>query len=146
VLRGEPGDEPWVRVDQERLNAVLEHLIQNAQEATGPDGEVEVVVRAEYRMAVAANRDDGCGMDEKFIREKLFRPFTTTKGNAGMGIGVYESHEFARGAGGELTVVSAPGQGTVFTLRLPRIAAPVATDRELQTGEAEPWRNPIESS
>lgn len=146
VLRGEPGDEPWVRVDQERLNAVLEHLIQNAQEATGPDGAVEVVVRAEDRMAVAAIRDDGCGMDEKFIREKLFRPFTTTKGNAGMGIGVYESHEFARGAGGELTVVSAPGQGTVFTLRLPRIAAPVATDRELQTGEAEPWRNPIESS
>ncbi|MDV7394314.1 ATP-binding protein, partial [Arthrospira platensis SPKY1] len=70
------------------------------------------------------------GMDENFIREKLFRPFTTTKGNAGMGIGVYESHEFARGAGGELRVVSSPGKGTVFTLRLPRIAAPVVVGND----------------
>jgi len=146
VLRVEPDDEPWVRVDQERLVAVLEHLIQNAQEATGPDGVVEVTVRAENRMAVVAIRDDGPGMDEKFIREKLFRPFTTTKGNAGMGIGVYESHEFARGAGGELTVVSSPEQGAVFTLRLPRGEAPVVVGHESETGGSEPWRKPTESS
>jgi putative PEP-CTERM system histidine kinase len=135
VLRIEPDAEPWVRVDQERLVAVLEHLIQNAQEATGPDGMVEVIIGAEDQMAVAAIRDDGRGMDERFIREKLFRPFTTTKGNAGMGIGVYESHEFARGAGGELTVVSAPGQGAVFALRLPRIETPVAAGGGLQAVE-----------
>ncbi|MFO7639852.1 MAG: PEP-CTERM system histidine kinase PrsK [Candidatus Competibacteraceae bacterium] len=146
VLRVDPDDEPWVRVDQERLVAVLEHLIQNAQEATGPDGVVEVTVRAENRMAVVAIRDDGSGMDEKFIREKLFRPFTTTKGNAGMGIGVYESHEFARGAGGELTVVSSPEQGAVFTLRLPRGEAPVVAGHESETGGSEPWRKPTESS
>ena len=107
---------------------------------------VEVTVRAENRMAVVAIRDDGSGMDEKFIREKLFRPFTTTKGNAGMGIGVYESHEFARGAGGELTVVSAPEQGAVFALRLPRAEAPVVAGHESETGGSEPWRKPTESS
>lgn len=124
VLRIEPGDEPWVRVDRERLLAVLEHLIQNAQEATHPTGRVEVSVRVEENMAVVAVRDDGCGMDEQFIREHLFRPFTTTKGNAGMGIGVYESHEFARGAGGKLTVASVPGKGTTFFLCLPRLDNP----------------------
>jgi signal transduction histidine kinase len=65
-------------------------------------------------------------MDEIFIRERLFRPFITTKGNAGMGIGVYESQEFTQGAGGELTVESSPGQGTTFYLRLPRIENPAA--------------------
>jgi putative PEP-CTERM system histidine kinase len=126
VLRVEPDADPWVRVDQERLVAVLEHLIQNAQEATGAAGAVEVRVHAEERTAVVAIRDDGCGMEAQFIRERLFQPFTTTKGNAGMGIGVYESDEFARGAGGELAVESAPGAGTTFYLRLPRLEPPAA--------------------
>lgn len=128
VLRLEPDDDPWVRVDRERLIAVLEHLIQNAQEATGPNGQIEARVHTEGGMAMVAIRDDGCGMDERFIREQLFRPFATTKGNAGMGIGVYESYEFARGAGGELTVESSPGKGATFFLKLPLIERPVAAN------------------
>lgn len=118
-------DDPWVRVDQERLISVLEHLIQNAQEATDSTGQIELKVYTENKMAVVSVCDNGCGMDEQFIRERLFRPFTTTKGNAGMGIGVYETYDFARGAGGELTVESSPGNGTTFYLRLPRIENPV---------------------
>ena len=38
--------------------------------------------------------DNGCGMSKDFIQERLFKPFQTTKGNAGMGIGVYESREY----------------------------------------------------
>ncbi len=124
VARTATNDEPWVGVDPERLAAVLEHLIQNAQEATPAKGQIEVAVYSEDQIAVVAVRDNGCGMDERFIRERLFRPFTTTKGNAGMGIGVYESREFARAAGGELTVASQPGQGATFFLRLPRIDKP----------------------
>lgn len=120
----------WVRADPERLAAVLEHLIQNAQEASA--GRIEVSIYSEGPMAVAAVRDDGCGMDERFIRERLFRPFTTTKGNAGMGIGVYESREFARAAGGDLTVLSQPGRGATFFLRLPRIEQSNAADFELE--------------
>jgi putative PEP-CTERM system histidine kinase len=138
-----PDDEPWVRVDQERLIAVLEHLIQNAQEATGEEGVVEVSVYSENQMAVVAIRDTGCGMDAKFIREQLFKPFTTTKGNAGMGIGVYESYEFTRAAGGELTVVSRPGQGSTFFLRLPRSENPGTADRG---SEASEWNHAAESS
>lgn len=124
ILRLGSDDNPWVRVDPERLIAVLEHLIQNAQEATGPNGQIEVRVYTEDKIVIIAIQDDGCGMNEQFILERLFRPFTTTKGNAGMGIGVYESREFARGAGGELTVESTPGKGTTFFLKLPLINHP----------------------
>ena len=58
-------------------------------------------------------------MTPDFIRNDLFKPFRTTKGNAGMGVGVYEAREFAHALGGELNVVSQPGFGTTFTLRLP---------------------------
>ena len=138
-----PDDEPWVRVDQERLIAVLEHLIQNAQEATHAEGVIEVSVYSENQMAVAAIRDNGCGMDAKFIRERLFKPFTTTKGNAGMGIGVYESREFAQAAGGSLTVVSQPGQGSTFFLRLPWLENPGTAD---DGSEANEWNHAVESS
>lgn len=63
--------------------------------------------------------DNGCGMDEEFMKTRLFKPFDTTKGNAGMGIGVYESREIVREIGGSIKVVSQPGAGTVFTLTLP---------------------------
>jgi putative PEP-CTERM system histidine kinase len=142
VARTAAHDEPWVQADPERLVAVLEHLIQNAQEAAGAEGLIEVMVYSEDQMAVAAVHDNGCGMDERFIRERLFRPFTTTKGNAGMGIGVYESREFARAAGGELTVASQPGKGATFFLRLPRIENPQVASIE---SEASEWKNPAES-
>ncbi|MCB1921439.1 MAG: PEP-CTERM system histidine kinase PrsK [Candidatus Competibacteraceae bacterium] len=142
IARFVADDELWVQADPERLTAVLEHLLQNAQEATHVEGMVEVTVYSEGSMAVAAVRDDGCGMDEQFIRERLFRPFTTTKGNAGMGIGVYESREFAHAAGGELTVDSRPGQGTTFFLQLPLIENPNVTSMQ---AEAREWRNPAES-
>ena len=74
ILQPDPDSDPWVRVEQERLIAVLEHLIQNAREATGPDGTIEVRVQAAGEMGVVAIRDNGCGMDERFIRERLFRP------------------------------------------------------------------------
>jgi signal transduction histidine kinase len=71
-------------------------------------------------------RDDGCGMDAQFVRERLFRPFDTTKGNAGMGIGAYESREVVRAHGGDLEVESAPGLGTTMRIRLP--CGPVANE------------------
>ncbi|MFO1429703.1 MAG: XrtA/PEP-CTERM system histidine kinase PrsK [Candidatus Competibacteraceae bacterium] len=104
---------------RERFAAVLEHLIQNAQEASAGDGKVELMARRAGTMVALAITDNGCGMDARFIRERLFRPFNTTKGNAGMGIGVYESREFVQALGGTIEVTSTPGMGTTFLLRLP---------------------------
>jgi putative PEP-CTERM system histidine kinase len=104
--------------DRERFGAVLEHLVQNAQEATPDIGKVEIRLSGTEKQAVIEIIDNGCGMDKQFIRERLFKPFDTTKGNAGMGIGVYESREFIHSLGGSLKVESEPGQGTTFKITL----------------------------
>jgi putative PEP-CTERM system histidine kinase len=107
-----------VLVDRERFGTVLEHLIQNAQEATPDIGRVEIRLGGTEQQAVIEIIDNGCGMDKQFIRNRLFKPFDTTKGNAGMGIGVYESREVIRSLGGSLNVESEPGQGTTFRITL----------------------------
>ena len=109
-------------VDPERLIAVLQHLIQNAQEATPDDGKVVVRADRTAESIVVEVEDSGCGMDQVFIAERLFRPFDTTKGNAGMGIGVYETREFVASCDGEMEVSSVPGAGTKFVLRFPTTA------------------------
>jgi putative PEP-CTERM system histidine kinase len=108
-----------ILADPDRLGAVLGHLVQNAQEATGPTGHVSLRLAREERGAVIEVEDDGVGMDPQFVRERLFKPFDTTKGNAGMGVGVYEAREFVRAHGGTIEVRSAPGEGTTFRIRFP---------------------------
>ena len=115
--------EAFVVADPDRLVAVIGHVIQNAQEATPDDGHVEVRLKLEGDWTVLGIQDTGCGMDEEFIRARLFRPFDTTKGNAGMGVGAYETREFVQGLGGEVGVVSQTGKGTTFYIRLPRARA-----------------------
>ncbi|SFU46871.1 XrtA/PEP-CTERM system histidine kinase PrsK [Pseudoduganella namucuonensis] len=107
-----------VLADHERLERVVGHLIQNAIEATGRDGQVDVSLRREEQRAVIAISDNGKGMSEDFIRERLFKPFESTK-SAGMGIGVFESREYVCELGGQLEVSSQPGRGTTFTIMLP---------------------------
>ncbi|RTK97113.1 MAG: PEP-CTERM system histidine kinase PrsK [Lysobacterales bacterium] len=113
------GEALVISADHDKFVAIVCHLLRNAQEATAADGRIELTVGCEAGTAVIAVSDSGCGMDETFVRESLFKPFRTTKGNAGMGVGVYEAREFAHALGGELNVVSQPGFGTTFTLRLP---------------------------
>jgi signal transduction histidine kinase len=60
-------------------------------------------------------------MGEEFIKTRLFRPFESTKGASGMGIGVYEAREFLQGLGGDIEVESELGVGTTFKLYLPLI-------------------------
>lgn len=112
-------DHPlWVIADKERLARVLGHLVQNAIEATSETGAVEVRLDARDERAVIQVKDNGAGMDETFIREKLFRPFATTK-SAGMGIGAYECREYVRELSGDIQVVSEVGRGSLFTVSLP---------------------------
>jgi putative PEP-CTERM system histidine kinase len=102
-----------------RLTNVLAHLIDNACQATAQDGRVEVKLQAGNPMCRVEIRDNGQGMAADFIRDRLFEPFDTTKGNAGMGIGMYESREYIRRLGGNIQVQSEPGRGTIVTLHIP---------------------------
>ena len=64
-------------------------------------------------------QDTGEGMDATFIRDRLFRPFDTTKGKSGMGIGAYETREYIRSLAGEVEVLSRVNEGTTFRMRIP---------------------------
>jgi putative PEP-CTERM system histidine kinase len=107
-----------VLAEAERLERVLGHLIQNAIEATPRDGQVTVRLAQAGDMVQVEVADTGAGMSEEFIRERLFKPFDSTK-SAGMGIGAFESREYIHQLGGTLQVRSAPEQGTTFTVSLP---------------------------
>ena len=113
-------DSPLIATaEKERLADVLGHVVQNAQEATAQHGSIKVTLQRRGEVAVIEVADTGCGMDAEFVRNRLFRPFDSTKGKAGMGIGAYETREFVREMGGQVEVESEPGVGTTFRIQLP---------------------------
>jgi putative PEP-CTERM system histidine kinase len=118
LLHREDGHAICVKADAERLSAVLEHVIRNAQDAA-PEGQVSVRVTEVEGEAVIVVTDTGQGMDPEFVRERLFRPFDSTKGSKGMGIGAYQTREYVQMLGGHVQVQSTPGQGTSFSITLP---------------------------
>ena len=105
--------------ETQKITAIFSHLVQNAQEATADDGFIKVILSTDNQEAIIKIIDNGTGMDNKFIAERLFKPFDTTKGNAGMGIGVYEARDYIMKHDGSCNVESAPGVGTTFIIKLP---------------------------
>ena len=105
--------------EKEKITAILGHLVQNAQEATDDNGFVKLELSKDAQQAVIKVIDNGSGMDNKFIAERLFKPFDTTKGNAGMGIGVYEARDYIIKHSGSVDVESKLGVGTTFIVKLP---------------------------
>ncbi|WP_315760347.1 XrtA/PEP-CTERM system histidine kinase PrsK [Sphingomonas sp. Y38-1Y] len=97
---------------------VLRHLLQNAIEASPPGEPVGVAVRREGDRVVAEVIDRGCGMSAAFVRDRLFRPFASTKAT-GFGIGAYEARAIALAMGGGIEVSSREGEGSRFRLTLP---------------------------
>ncbi|MGB5833999.1 MAG: XrtA/PEP-CTERM system histidine kinase PrsK, partial [Thiohalocapsa sp.] len=116
-----------VSADSDRLSAILGNVIQNAQDATQKDGQVDVRLSAHPLGALVEIDDDGRGMDEAFVRDRLFRPFDSTKGLSGMGIGAFECRAFVTSLGGRVEVESMLGKGTCFKIIIP--ADPVFIDR-----------------
>jgi putative PEP-CTERM system histidine kinase len=108
-----------VSAHPDRLERVIGHLVQNALDATPEDGKVVVHVDC---MDVGSIRlvveDSGCGMSDEFLRDRLFKPFQTSK-RSGMGIGVYETQQYLTEIGGSTRFKSEPGAGTKVTVELP---------------------------
>ncbi|UCE24410.1 MAG: GHKL domain-containing protein [Candidatus Zixiibacteriota bacterium] len=104
--------------DRELVEQVLINLILNAIHALKdtPDKKVELKSRLDDRGRVLVTvADNGPGIDES-VKEKIFTPFFTTKKD-GSGIGLSLSREIMRLHKGRISVQSAPGEHTVFTLR-----------------------------
>jgi len=111
--------EIFVYVEPDRFMNVVEHLVTNAQDATGDSGDIKIFVKQIDKDVCIEIKDTGIGMSTEFINNHLFKPFDTTKGNAGMGVGVFETKEFVKYYGGQLNVESKVGVGTTFSLVLP---------------------------
>lgn len=114
-------DKCLVKGDREKMVSIIAHLVQNAQDATDDNGWVKLELDQDGTDVIVKIIDNGCGMDKEFIQKRLFKPFDTTKGNAGMGIGVYEAREYILQHSGQIQVDSEPGKGTTFTIRIPAI-------------------------
>ncbi|PCJ27281.1 MAG: PEP-CTERM system histidine kinase PrsK [SAR86 cluster bacterium] len=112
-------DQSRVLANEAELKSCIGHLIQNAQDATPDDGSVDVELSLNNGMVQIAIRDTGVGMSQEFIKTRLFKPFESTKGLTGMGIGVFQSRESIRKLGGNLLVHSQPSIGSEFIISLP---------------------------
>ena len=103
---------------EDRVERVIGHLVQNALDATEKEGEVWVDLARQEAYARVLVGDSGHGMSPEFLRERLFKPFQTTK-QSGMGIGAYESFQYVTELGGKISVESEVDVGTRVSLLLP---------------------------
>ncbi len=139
VTRNEAGG--WrVRADRVQLENVIVNLAVNARDAVDGRGTIAIVtgaatLDAEQVGACAAGdyvtiavRDDGCGMTGEIV-DRVFEPFFTTKeAGKGTGLGLSQIFAFVRSQSGEITIDTAPGEGTAVTLYLPRDTMAVAKE------------------
>ncbi len=114
-----PESRIWIRASRDQIKSAIGHIVQNAIDATDKDGEVSIATKTTPDATFIFIQDNGVGMSEEYINEQLFKPFKSTKGLTGMGIGVYQSREYVRKLGGSISVTSQLGVGTCFTIKLP---------------------------
>jgi signal transduction histidine kinase len=116
-----------IHADREKVQQVLLNLAGNALKFTQPGGEIGVGVDADAASVRIFVRDNGVGIPEDKL-EAIFEPFvqahrTLTHPTPGTGLGLAISRDLARRMGGDISVDSAVGLGSTFTLALPRSIA-----------------------
>ncbi len=126
-LEVEMTDRVVTRGHEERLERIIGHVVQNAFDATESSGHVWLKFGRVSGQACIEVRDTGQGMSEEFVRERLFKPFQTTK-KAGMGIGAYESFQYVQEVGGKILVDSELSKGTRVCIFLPLFDVQLGSD------------------
>lgn len=115
----------------EALEQALLHLVQNGVDASAPGAPVFVSLARENGGVRIEVTDSGSGMSPDFVRNRLFKPFVSSK-SGGFGIGACEARELIRGMGGRLDVESREGIGSRFIIRLPLAEITPDTNPEIQ--------------
>ena len=118
--------DAWVLADRDRMIQILLNLVGNAVKFTPAGGLVAITCAADEAVVSLRVRDTGPGIPRERL-EEIFDPFvqvgrSSAERRQGVGLGLAISRELARMMEGELTVESVVGQGSTFTLTLPRLA------------------------
>jgi putative PEP-CTERM system histidine kinase len=111
---------PSVLVDREQILSVVTNLLLNARDALRRPGRIDVRTDRLGDRVVLVVSDTGCGMSPAFVRDSLFRPFTSTK-TKGLGIGMFQSRMVVEAHAGTLNVESEVGKGTTVRVSFPAI-------------------------
>lgn len=117
------GSVPVVEGDPTRLHQVLTNLVNNGLNHGGPDASVRIEISMEGSSVLVRVADDGVGMtadDAQHIFERFYRADTSrSRASGGSGLGLAITKSLVEGHRGAITVDSAEGEGTVFTITLP---------------------------
>jgi signal transduction histidine kinase len=109
-----------VRGDRQKLTQVLVNLVRNALHATNPGQKVRVTAERRDEGVVLAIEDEGPGVAAE-MRDRLFQPFASTKGDQGHGLGLYMSKLIVVSHRGRIDLVDRP-RGARFEVVLPAMA------------------------
>ena len=110
--------------DSFQVRQVLINLVNNAIQAVGSGGQVEIVVKGDPETVIIQVQDNGPGVPPENL-ERIFEPFFSTKPpGQGTGLGLSVSRGIAENLGGSLSVESKLGRGATFSLTLPRFTEP----------------------
>jgi len=117
----QPTEEIRVQGNVGELQQIFTNLVVNAIDALEEAGVLRVHLEADDRWVWASIEDDGPGIAMQDL-EKIFQPFYSTKlSKGGTGLGLSISYNIVRRHGGEIRVVSQPGEGSRFIVELPRL-------------------------
>ncbi|HEX2913981.1 MAG TPA: ATP-binding protein [Chloroflexia bacterium] len=122
-------NEPlWVKVDEDLLEQVISNLVSNATKYSPDNEPVEITIDQAGPNAVIKVRDHGNGIaleEQPKIFDRFYRsPQVKNSTKEGLGLGLFITSELVKASGGEISVESAPGKGSIFTVLLPAIPAP----------------------
>ena len=140
-VQTELGDIPSVLGDASEIREVLTNLIVNAVDAMPQGGLLRLATRAlpESSRVELSVADTGIGMTDE-VRAQIFDPFFTTKGPGGSGLGLSVSYGILKRHNGTVSVETALGAGTTFTVTLPAVEAMPDAEPEASAAMPEPLR------
>ena len=117
------GGETMVLADRDKIGQVLVNLLHNALKFTPEGGRIQISLARENGIATLRVADTGCGISKEhlpYIFERFYRADASrSRETGGSGIGLAIAQAIARAHGGEISVTSVVGEGSVFTLTLP---------------------------
>lgn len=116
IIREIP-DRITISSDKNKLRQTLTNLIQNASDSIAETGEIGITVKDKGNSIMLTVSDNGTGIPDDEV-SRIFKPFFTTK-TKGTGLGLAIVERYVKALGGEITVESASGKGSVFRIIIP---------------------------